>query len=262
MTEKLFSEQGFTIVKNAIDSKTLENIHNNLYFALEQKEILPIKNNDLYNVFCEKLKKNKKTEYDFTLPIFQYLLFKNSFDDLLKSKKLYDSLTGLLGKDLSYCTDPSITVNIPEKASSKKNYLFKDWHQEIWSGANPSTIQIWTPLIHKKSTDGQMELIMDSHKWGHIPHRNRKPTNLPRKFETYKIKLEYGDVLVFSTLLVHRSIKSSYPRMALPMLLKNFKQIDYSFQNNRNWKIFSYSELTKIERVLGNHFLSPYRNVK
>ena len=42
-----------------------------------------------------------------------------------------------------------MTLNLPNKDSPKKNYLFKDWHQEIWSGANPSTIQIWTPLIKK-----------------------------------------------------------------------------------------------------------------
>ena len=64
----------------------------------------------------------------------------------------------------------------PAQIETKRNYLFKDWHQEIWSGANPSTIQIWTPLIHKDSKNGQMELIKESHKWGHVPHINRKPT--------------------------------------------------------------------------------------
>ena len=257
-----FSETGFAIIRNAIDPKTINNIHNNIYYALDNKETKSIENNDLYQVFFDRLKNNKNTLYEFTLPIFEYLLYRNSFEELLKSKKIFMFLTDLLGKDLSFCTDPSITINIPEKPSSEKNYLFKDWHQEIWSGANPSTVQLWTPLLHKNCSDGQLELILNSHKWGHIPHRNRKPTNLPETIKTYKLQLDYGDVLVFSTLLVHRSIKSSFPRMALPMLLKNFKQIDHSFQNNRNWKIFSYSELTKIERILGNHFLSPYRTIE
>ena len=59
-------------------------------------------------------------------------------------KKFYKAVVDLMGKDLAFCTDTGITLNLPNKPSPKKNYLFKDWHQEIWSGANPSTIQIWT----------------------------------------------------------------------------------------------------------------------
>ena len=42
--------------------------------------------------------------------------------------------------------------------------------------------------------------------------------------------------------------------------------MEYSFKEfarneNVNWKIFSYSDLTRIEKILGNHYLSPYRIV-
>ena len=164
-----------------------------------------------------------------------------------------------MGKDLAFCTDPGITLNIPEKADSKKNYLFKDWHQEIWSGASPSTIQIWTPLIHKTSENGQMQIIKDSHKWGHVPHRNRKPIKLPKKFKTTQLKLNYGDVIIFSTLLLHRSLPTEFTRLSFPCLLKNFKAKDNSFQDIRSFHNYSFSEITKIERILGNHFLSPFR---
>ena len=36
----------------------------------------------------------------------------------------------------------------------------------------------------KSAKFGQIEIIKDSHKWGHIPHQNRKPTNLPKNFKT------------------------------------------------------------------------------
>ena len=104
-----------------------------------------------------------------------------------------------------------------------------------------------------------MELIIDSHKWGHIPHINRKPKLLPKKFKTKILNLEYGDVIIFSTLLAHRSLPTKSPRLSLPILLKNFKNKDTSFQDNRDFKIYSYSEITKIERILGNHFLTPFR---
>ena len=104
-----------------------------------------------------------------------------------------------------------------------------------------------------------MQIMEESHKWGHIPHMNRKPTLLPKKYKTRTLNLEYGDVIIFTTMLLHRSQITKSPRLALPCLIKNFKNKDNSFQDNRNFKIFSYSELTKIERILGNHFLSPFR---
>ena len=73
------------------------------------------------------------------------------------------------------------------------------------------------------------------------------------------LNLEYGDVIIFSTLLLHRSLPTKSPRLSLPILLKNYKSKDNSYQDNRSFKIYSYSELTKIERILGNHFLSPFR---
>ena len=43
------------------------------------------------------------------------------------------------------------------------------------------------------------------------------------------------------------------------MTVKNYKYKDMSFSDNHDWKIFSHSEITKIQRVLGNHYLSPFR---
>ena len=99
----------------------------------------------------------------------------------------------------------------------------------------------------------------ESHKWGHIPHMQRKPILLPKKYKTTLLNLECGDVTIFSSLLLHRSVPMKSPLLSLVSLLKNFKHKDNSFQENRNWNVFSYSELTKIERILGNHYLSPYR---
>ncbi|MDC3089827.1 phytanoyl-CoA dioxygenase family protein [Candidatus Pelagibacter sp.] len=253
---KNFSETGFIIVRNAISKKLIKDIQNEIFNVLrinDSKEI------GRYKKFCSLVKNLKIKEYDFTKPIFESLHFKGLLEKMFLEKKFYKAVVDLMGKDLAFCTDTGITLNLPNKPNPKKNYLFKDWHQEIWSGANPSTIQIWTPLIHKDSKNGQMELIKESHKWGHVPHINRQPTLLPKKFNTKKLNLEYGDVIIFSTLLIHRSLPTIYPRLSLPILLKNFKIKDSSYQDNRSFKIYSYSEITKIERILGNHFLTPYR---
>ncbi len=254
--KKNFSETGYTIIRNAISKNLMKVIKHEVYNSLKIKGNSEKKK---YFKFCKLVKNLNIKEYDFTKPIFETLHFKGLLEKMFLEKKFYNAVVNLLGKDLAFSTDTGITLNLPDKADPKKNYLFKGWHQEIWSGACHSTIQIWTPLIHKDSKSGQMELIIDSHKWGHIPHINRKPKLLPKKFKTKILNLEYGDVIIFSTLLAHRSLPTKSPRLSLPILLKNFKNKDTSFQDNRDFKIYSYSEITKIERILGNHFLTPFR---
>ena len=188
-------------------------------------------------------------------------MYKNLFELILLDTKLYKYTTNLLGKDLAFQCDPSsMHLNLPEETSSEKNYSYKDWHQEIWSGADISSVNIWTPIFQKNNKFGQMEFIENSHKWGHIPHRSRSPLELPKKYKTKKLNLKYGDVVIFSALLLHRSVNAKYPRLANSFQVKNFKFKDNTFQN-KNWKIYSYSEMTKIERILGNHYLSPYRTL-
>lgn len=256
---KNFSDTGYTILKKAISIKLVKNIQTEIYNLLNNSKKINVNHKKNYLNLCKKIKNSSLSEFKFVKPIYEFLFYKGYIDKVLLENKLFKSLTNLLGNDLAYVNDPALTLNLPKKSSPQKNYLYKDWHQEIWSGSSASSIQIWTPIFQKNSSQGQMELIVESHKWGHIPHRNRKPLELPKNYKTKKLNLEYGDVIIFSTLLLHRSIKTDYPRLALPVLVKNFRYKDYSFQENRSWKIFSYSELTKIERILGNHHLSPFR---
>lgn len=254
--KKSFSESGYIILRNAISKNLVKEIQNEIYNILKIKEKSQKKS---YIKFCNLVENLKIKEFDFTEPIFEVLLYKGLIKKFFLEKKFYNKVSDLLGKDLSFCSDGGITLNLPNKASPKKNYLFKDWHQEIWSGASPSTIQIWSPLIFSDINSGQMEIMEESHKWGHIPHMDRKPTLLPKKYKTKKLKLDYGDVFIFSTLLLHRSLPTKLPRLSLPVLIKNFKDKNNSFQDNRSFKKYSYSEMTKLERILGNQYLSPFR---
>ena len=243
-----FSNKGFVILKNAIPSKIVKDIQACILNSLKHKR--NGKNKSTYKTFCNIVSKNKKKSFDFVKPINDEIYSKGFLEKILNQKKIYSLLSNILGKDLCFLVDNVITLNIPNHNTSKKNYHFKDWHQEIWSGASASTIQFWTPLIQKNSRSGQIEFINDSHKWGHVPHKNRMPVELPKNFKTKKLNLEYGDVIIFSTLLIHRSVETDHPRMAIPCLIKNFKNREFSFETNRNFHIYSYSEMTKLERIL------------
>ena len=254
--QKTFSETGYLILNNAISGKLIQEVQSNIFGITGVDSDLKY---NQYVQFCNLVKNNKTSEFDFIKPIFEYIYYKGLIEKILLEKKLYNSIVELLGKYLSFCNDHSLTLNLPNKSSPKKNYLYKAWHQEIWSGASASTIQIWIPLINKDKVKSHLQIMEDPHKWGHIPHSNRVPIALPKKHKIKTVNLQIGDVLIFSTLLLHRSMKVNSPTLSLPILLKNFKVKDHSFQDNRSWKIFSYSELTKIERILGNHYLSPFR---
>ena len=70
-----------------------------------------------------------------------------------------------------------MTINVKNKPSNNE-LSFKEWHQEIWSGVDISTIIFWLPFS-KNNSSGQIAFIKGSNK-RHIPHRNREPLNLPK----------------------------------------------------------------------------------
>ena len=252
-----FSNKGYLIIRKAINPNLSKKIRSEIFKLLKINDKNERKK---YINLCNKVTKLKSKDYhEYTKPLFNFLHHHGYLEKIFLEKKIHNSVSHLLGKDLAYCTDPGINLNVPISKGVKKGYQFKAWHQEIWSGASPSTIQLWTPLIHKNSRSGQIEFIIDSHKWGHVPHKNRMPIELPKNIKTKRLNLECGDVIIFSTLLIHRSVETDYPRMALPCLIKNFKNKEFSFETNRNFHIYSYSEMTKLERIWGNHYLSPFR---
>lgn len=248
-----FEKNGFLILKKALKKETLK----------ELKKIVNNSKNVSYNKFLEKLKKNKKNLYDYVLPFHKSFLHQDLYAEVLHSSKVLNVLKEILGSDLAHHEDPSLTVNISNLNSNKKNYLFKKWHQELWSGASTSTIAFWTPIFQPQNNKGQIEFAVGSHLWGHIPHTNREPISLPKNFKIFQSNIDEGDVILFHSLLLHRSsplISKKYEaRLALVTHIRNFKFQNYSFDTNKSWRNFNFSEITKIEKKLGNHYLSPYR---
>ena len=80
-----------------------------------------------------------------------------------------------------------------------------------------------------------MEIVQKSHLWGHIPHENRAPKKFAKKYKSLKTNLEYGDVLIFNTLLLHRSMPTSNVRISLPLLIQNIRYDNNSFEKLRNF---------------------------
>lgn len=256
-----FLKDGFLIIRNGIDKILLDKLKN-----IINNDFRKTSKNKKYDIFLKKILKKKKSNFEFCLDIHNDCLHSEIYKKILSSKKILPKLVKLIGPDLAHHEDPSWTINEYGKNSSKKNYHFKNWHQEIWSGSSTSTLVVWAPIFLPKNKSGQIEFIKSSHRWGHVPHQNRMPISLPKKFKNIKININEGDILIFHSLLFHKTSpiisKKFDARIALITHVKNFKQNDISYNSNKSWRLFNFSELTKIEKVLGNHYLSPYRTMK
>lgn len=264
MINKSFLKNGFFIIRNAFPIKLLREIQkitNETIFSLTSRG-KPKKND--YKNFCLNLKKNNKNFFLINQYLQKKLIYERIYQKIFNSKKFYKNITNILGKDLAFCDEPTININVPHKFL-EQNYYFKDWHQEIWSGSDTSSVIMWTPVFLEKNSDSQLSLIKSSHNWGHVPHQNRRPTNLPKNLKIFRPKINYTDVIVMHSMVLHKTneIESlTYkPRLAIASMIRNFKFQNNAFENNKSWKIFSYSELSMIERQLGNIYLSPYRTL-
>jgi len=266
--EGSFIEDGYTIIRNAISENTFTKAQNSVIQSLNSfsknigLDFLPTSkiNSIIFNELIIILTRTHKP-YDILKPVWKNLVHEEIIYEIFNEKRIFNFISNLLGKDLCYQDDPSLTLNLPGISNSSQNYLFKGFHQEVWSGADIHTIQFWTPLFQADPLDG-ISLMKSSHLWGHIPHKNREPIHLPKNAVEIFSDLAVGDVIFFHTLLLHRSSvinENGFPRLAIPCLLKNFKNPNHSFEIYRNWKIFSYSDLSQIDRRLGNHYLSPFR---
>ena len=107
---KNFSDTGYAILRNAINDKLIKEVQSKIYNLLDIDD--DIQKNQ-YKRFCNFVKKIKTTEFEFIKPIFEYIYHKGLIEKILLEKKLYNSIVDLLGKDLSFCNDHSITLNIP-----------------------------------------------------------------------------------------------------------------------------------------------------
>ena len=142
--ENSLVKNGYKIIRNAIPKKLIRKLQIESLKAINGKS-----SGNLYKNFNLKLRNNLLSEYEFVKPINENLINKKIISEILLSKKILNFTKNLIGSDLAYLDDNVITVNTKKKASNKLNYHFKEWHQEIWSGADISTLIFWLPIFQK-----------------------------------------------------------------------------------------------------------------
>lgn len=255
------TKDGYTILRNCVDLNIINNIKKSISGKLAK--IANNQNlNDTKNLtrsFSRALEVKK--QYDIQLELSKTLEQEGLIEKLFKCKKVLEKLILLLGPDLEYMTDFEIAIN--DNKSKNDGYLVKKFHQEFWSGMGLEAIQSWTPINLKKNM-GTIEIVKGSHLWGHIPHQERKPIIMPKNYETIKININEGSMVLFSSLTLHRTLINNVkePRIALPITLRNFYHPNTNNMDLFNFKKINYSFYSNIRKKLGNAHLSPFRTIK
>ena len=209
---------------------------------------------DNFNQLIKKI-----SQFEIQKKLSKDLIDANLIDKIFNQKKLLNNLISLLGPDLSYMAD--FEVAISSKVNKVNDYYFvKKFHQEFWSGMGLESLQLWIPINLKKGM-GTIEIIKNSHEWGHIPHQNREPMKLPKKYKTYKVNIKPGSVAMMSALTLHKTIKNNHNeiRIALPITVRNFHYPNYGNSDLFNFKKFNQSFFTKFRKKLGNSQLTAFR---
>lgn len=166
---------------------------------------------------------------------------------------LMDPRMAILCKEIIYKLGiinvcPYTATRIDIKGEEK--YLF-DWHQDYhYIQLSEDSIVIWFPFL-ELDPGGAVEILDSSHKAGIRKAEMIDPFNSDRNgaktlsimkdidFSAYELvapSLKPGDILVFSTLTIHRSI----PQRTLPLrLTSQFRYGNFANNNaiNRGWPV-------------------------
>ena len=262
MSDKLINNMinnGYTAIKNCIDKKIIkeaqDNINNTLKRLLISKKLSISKKLTVNFLNCVKI----WPQYEIQVLAAKNLNQSNITYKILTSKKILNFFISLIGPDLEYMTDGELAINV---TGVTDDYLVKKYHQELWSGQGLSSIQVWIP-IYLKPGMGTMEMIKESHTWGHVPHRDKQPTELPKKYSTEVTKIGEGSIIAMTPLTLHRTVKNKHPeaRMALPLTVRNFYYPKLGNENLHEYSKLNLSYYSKFRKILGNPYLSPFRTI-
>ena len=253
-------ENGYVIIDDCLDKKLIDsiksNINNNLISILKEN------NADHSNDLSKNYYQVKKLipQYKIQVLLAKKLVNGDLITKIFSSKKIFEELIILLGPDIEYLSDFELAIN--DKNVINDDYLLKKYHQEFWSGMGLEAIQLWIP-IHVLDGMGAIEIIKKSHTWGHIPHRNREPLEIPKNHESEIINVKAGSIVIMSALTLHRTVKNNHkePRIALPITVRNFYYPNTGNLDLFNFKKLNLSFFSKMRRILGNPHYSPFRTL-
>ena len=254
--EEKFLKNGYVILNNVIDKNLIKKSKSIIASSLNNHtNKKKLKNESLEKLFYDVRKKYSQHEVQVFLA--KSLVNNNIIQNILLQDKVHKAISNLLGNDLEFATQFELAINVK---NVNDEYLVKKYHQEFWSGVGINTLLLWVP-INLKNKMGTIEVIKESHKWGHIPHQNREPITLPADSKKIIVKADEGSLVLMSAFTIHKTVPNilSEPRIAIPLTVRNFYYPTTGNEDMWSFEKYNYSFYTKFRKILGNPNFSPYR---
>jgi len=244
------------------------------------KELLPEIHNDIREIIKISRKQAglKQIDYDENIP------FDEGVEELVNHNReiignIHDVSRGLIsvhkvgthegllalikeimGVGILYYTRNSaiVTLTIP----SEEQYLFP-WHPDFNYGLGSlDGLSVWIPFADVMENKGALAVLPGTHKNGILPSYSLKKENrihyVPKEEEWIKniqpvfVKLTAGDCLIFSTLLLHRSVPNDSNRCRWSVQFRYNNPCEETV-SKRNW-----SEPIAYSHVSGKLFKDQY----
>lgn len=233
--KKFFDEHGFFIAKNLFSTNEIEEIEN------EIKKIIELRMNHIgmsneydsntdFDENFKKLCKKDRTEGSVIYDACQRLTPVHALSthpnllDLMKNLMLTDTLIS--------CNLKAVRIDHPNE--SKPLFL---WHQDYhYMQDSEDAIIVWFVLRDVKEKGGCLLVAPSSHKEGILPVKLLDAGSTTRsieindldvldKYNVVEAPLKKGEILIFSTLLLHKSQinKSNHTRWTIQLRFGNFE---------------------------------------
>jgi ectoine hydroxylase-related dioxygenase (phytanoyl-CoA dioxygenase family) len=252
--KKKFNENGFVILKNALNKKTLTNFSKSLAYLINASSVKGIRINNIRKKNTEHLKQEilrnllhlEKKNHSFIAKIYDTIRDLNIMDKVFNNQKINKLIYSLLS------IEDDVPIYVKQKACRidmpKNNDFSLDWHQESpYTIKNTDLIQIWAPALENiNSENGAIKILPGSHKEGHLKTEDYFPKighaqyvpkkNILKKYNEKSIELKIGDVMLFSKFLIHRSGENNSFKPRLTFIAHYHNPIKKDFFKNFIYK--------------------------
>jgi len=209
-----FWNNGYKIVKNFFDPKLIESIRIEAkYIFSEQMFKLHLINNkdDILddNIFEQAIKNLFDYDYNTFLSCGKQCQHLISLHRLSLDEKLIELIKSLGLEKPIISTRPVLFTNSRQIAKNSVNHTVPP-HQD-WSSMQGSinSVIVWVPLMDMYKEIGPIDIIHGSHKNGLLTNKKENSFGIIDNLEYDKFVsvdgLKSGDIVVFSSFLIHKS---------------------------------------------------------
>jgi len=243
-----FIKNGYVIIKNIIDKKTV-----NKLFNFCEKKIKKLEN--LSN------KKKIKKDYELWSIIIIDLLEKSTiYREYINSPKMINLLKEFLGPDICTLGYNSLWINNP---SNKNAVINKSAHVDAWTGTSVNTLFFKLFLTNVDKYNG-LTMYPGSNLQGMIPVKGRfiNTEDFSIKFKSINLdNLKKGDVVLWHALTLHQTTGQSDKKTRISVTTRfTSNESEFSSQERAlGYKTLTVGPLNQIKRIIGNDQFYPLR---